>query len=190
LLFFLNRDKSQNPEKSLPDSRIDINKENLISFNEIPPSVVIKTFLFPIVITLSFIIIVLVNQGFKTILDTKKIEQTNLVGTLRQMEEKKSLVLGTDKKIKFYQNFLQSRKPLAGSADFVIDHINPGLTVNSAEIKSNNFGISLTGKNIYLFTQLIMQYLEGNKVDQVSIISADYAPGGEGFTVVLKGVLK
>jgi len=190
LLSFLNREKSQNPEESLPNSQLDINKENLISLTEIPSSVVLKTFLFPIIITLAFIFLALVNQGFKTILATQKIEQVNLISSLQKIEGKKSLILETDKKIKFYQNFLQSKKSLAGNADFIIDHINPGLTLNSAEIRSNNFSISVTGKNIYLFTQLIMQYLEGNKVEQVSIASADYAPGGEGFTVVLKGVLK
>ena len=190
LLPFLNRDKSQNQEKSLPNDQFDINRENLIATVEIPASVLIKAFLFPVVITLSFIVIALINQGFKTILTTRKIEQLNLINSLQKIEDKKNLILETDKKIKFYQSFLQSKKSLANNADFIIDHINPNLIVNSSEIKGNDFGISLTGKNIYLFTQLIMQYLEGNKVDQVSIISADYATGGEGFAVVLKGVLK
>jgi hypothetical protein len=134
--------------------------------------------------------LVLLNQGFKTILATRKTEQLNLISSLTKLESEKNLVLLTERKIKFYQNFLQSKKSLADNTNFILDKINPGLVVNSAEIRGTSFEISLTGKNIYLFTQLILQYLEVNQVDQVSIVTADYASGGEGFTVVLKGVLK
>ena len=106
------------------------------------------------------------------------------------MEGEKKLIMDTEKKIKFYQSFLQSKKSLASNANFIIDYINPELTLNSVDVTANNFEISITGKNIYLFTQLIMQYLEGTRVDQISILSADYAAEGKGFTVVFKGVLK
>jgi hypothetical protein len=123
-------------------------------------------------------------------LDTQKQEQTRLINNLQKLEDKQNLVVNLDKKIKFYQNFLQSKKSLTDKSVFIMDNINPELTTESGEVSGGEFQISLTGKNIYLFTQLIIQYLEGDKVSELSITSADFDADREEFTVDLKGVFK
>ena len=137
-----------------------------------------------------FIILALVNQGFKTALDSQKKEQMSLIATLESMKSKQDLILGVDKKIKFYQDFLLSRKNLGDKSDFIFDHVNPGLSVDKGTLEEDSFTITLEGENIYLFTQLIMQYLEGDKVSEVSITSANLNPSSKEFTVELKGTFK
>ena len=190
LLSFLNRSKSQSPGESLPNSQIGINVENLVSLNEVPVSVLNKLFIFSVLLTTVFILLTFVNQGFKTALDAQKQEQTKLINDLQNLESKQNLVISLDKKIKFYQNFLQSKKSLADKSAFIMDHVNPDLTTKSGEVSDSEFKISLTGKNIYLFTQLIMQYLEGDKVSELSITSANFDVHKDEFTVDLKGVFK
>lgn len=190
MLPFLNRSKSQNPGESPPNSQSDIIAENLISLNEVPVSVLNKTFIFSVLLIIVFIPLTFINQDFKITLDAQKQEQTKLINDLQNLEDKKNLIISLDKKIKFYQKFLESKKSLEDKSTFIMDHINPGLTTESGEVSGSGFKISLSGQNIYLFTQLIMQYLEGNKVSEVSITSANFDAGTHIFKVDLEGIFK
>jgi hypothetical protein len=94
-----------------------------------------------------------------------------------------------DKKIKFTK-LLREKKLLGDKTAFVMDHTNPGLTLENAKVRNTEFVVLVRGKNIYLFTQLIMQFLEGDKVSEVSITSADFEASRDEFTVGLRGVFR
>jgi hypothetical protein len=161
-----------------------------VSLDEIPVAVLNKLFFFSFLIIFIFIILTFVNQGYKSVLIRQKEEQTELISSLQRMESKQNLVIGIDRKIKFYQQYSQSRKSLFDKSEFIFDHVDPNIIVNNGAVEGKGFIISLKGKNVYLFTQLIMQYLEGNKVSEVSIISANYDSDSKEFSVDLKGVFK
>lgn len=190
LLPFLNRYRRRSPEESRQNSFEEINVENLIALSEVPVSVINKFVIFTVLLIAVFVALTFVNQGFKSSLDVQKQEQTKLISDLQELEEKQKAIVNLEKKIKFYQNILSIKSSLADKSDFVVDHINPGLKINGIKLNHSEFNVSLSGKNIYLFTQLIVQYLEGDKVGEVSIGSASFDSSKDEFTVELKGVFK
>jgi hypothetical protein len=190
LLPFLNRSKSPSPEEDLPSSESSIVVENLITLNEVPVSVLNGLFIISTLIIVIFISLTFVNQALKSSLDIQKQEQTKLVGDLQGIKDKQDAVLALDRKIKFYQNYLHTKKLLTDKSGFIMDHLNPGLTIKSGEVNEGGFKISLVGQNVYLFTQLIVQYMSGGVVGELSITSANLDPGNGKFTVDFQGVFK
>lgn len=197
LLLFLNRLRNPNREANPPSqpSKVDrgpedVKEGNLISPEDIPVAVINRYYIFSIFVALIFVVLVSANYFIDKSLNSKKTEQIHLVYELNSLEKDSIQVQELDKKIKFYKNSVESRTSLIDKTALILDDIDPQLRLNNADVSFEEFKISLSGKNIYLFTKLIFRYLEKDYVSEVSIVSANFDTSSEDFTVELNGVFK
>jgi hypothetical protein len=187
---FLNPARSQSRELNQLNNRADTLSDSLITPENVSDKTLRRYFYFSVTILSLFILLSGVNFLFKIHLNNQKVEQNRLLLETNNLADKKKKVVTVDKKISFYKNSLTSRESIAEKTHFVLDNIVPSLVVVDAEITSKGFKVSLTGNNIYLFTQLIMAYLQDGVVSEIGISSAVFNPENKEFNVVLLGAFK
>jgi hypothetical protein len=190
LLPFLKRVQNPKQEVSLPSSQYELVPDNLVVPEEVSPKELSGYFQFSVFIITVFIALSVTNTVLGTFLSAQKNEQDKLISGLDRLSTTEKNLTNLSRKISFYKNSLGSRKLLSEKAGFVLDNLSPGLVLNSATLSSKKFSVSLTGKNIYAFTQLIMYYLQDKNISEISINSANFNPSVQEFTVELSGVFK
>lgn len=191
LLSFLKRVRNQDQEARIPNSQLEpVVSDNLIVPDEVPSKVLNRYFQFSVFVLSFFILISIVNIIFSMFLSAQKVEQGKLVSGLEKLSGVEKDLTNLNRKILFYKNSVSSRKLLSDKTAFILDGLDPGFAINSAQVTNEKFSISLTGKNVFLFTQLIMYYLQNGLVTEISINSANYSPTTQDFIVELSGVFK
>jgi hypothetical protein len=191
LLSFLKRVQNPDQEVRAPNSQLEpVVSDNLIVPDEVPSKVLNGYFQFSVFVLGSFILISIVNIIFSMFLSAQKVEQNKLITGLEKLSVVEKDLINLNRKISFYKNSISSRKLLSDKTAFILDGLDPGFTLNSSEVANDKFSISLTGKNVFLFTQLIMRYLQNGPVSEISINSANYNPAKQEFMVELSGVFK
>lgn len=190
MLPFLKRVQKSSQEVKAPSNQPESVSENLIVPEEVSSKVLNRYFQSSVFILSFFILISIVNIIFSMFLSAQKVEQDKLVSGLERLSTVEKDLTNLNRKILFYKNSIASRKLLSDKTAFILDSLDPGLTINSAGVTNEKFSISLTGKNVFLFTQLIMHYLQNGSVSEISINSANYSPTTKEFIVELSGAFK
>jgi uncharacterized lipoprotein YehR (DUF1307 family) len=190
LLPFLKQVRNLNRETKVPSNQPEAVSESLIATEEVSPKVLNRYFWLTVFVLSLFILISITNIFLNTFLMAQKDEQNKLISSLDRLSSVENNITGLSRKISFYKNSLVSRKLLSEKTEFILDRIGPGLVVNNARVTHEKFNVSLTGKNVYLFTRLIMYYLQDKFVSEISINSANYSPTTQEFMVELSGVFK
>ncbi len=140
-----------------------------------------------IFVSILMVLLVVANLIFNSLLNQAKNEQVNLVSKLTDAAQAEKQVLDISKRIDYYKQALDSRKPLTAKVSFVLSRINPVVDLLDAEFSSNEFTVTLksnTGKDI---TDTFMLWLKDGSVTQVSIKSASLDPSTKKYTVILGG---
>jgi hypothetical protein len=182
LLSFLNQEPKLSQQSLL---------ENNSLYNEEPVGKSPKSFFILIVLILAvYLVCFVINANLDQQVKKEASAQRDLVATYTGMSEQLRQVKRADSKIKSYKQSQGEKNKLSEKIDHVTKYLNGPFTVNDLKVQSNSFEISLSGGEIFAFSQLIINYLQSGQVSQVSIKSAELIPFDNVYQVTLVGTFK
>jgi len=150
------------------------------------------SFLEKVIVTVNFVFIALLvtNHFLYGYLKQVKSEQDSLVSQIQAYNDTEKTALYVDKKTTYYKEVLDSKKILSSKLSYVLEGINPGITLQGALVKDSNFEIQARGVSAYVFTKLISDYLQGKQVSEIVLRSAALDPETKEYSVYMGGSFK
>lgn len=143
-----------------------------------------------LIVSILFGILILVNYLFFILLNNQKAKQNDLVRTIVSKSSIQAKAEDLSWKTFYYKELLKTRKLLSPKAAFVYSKLGEMFTISSVTIKYPNFELTAKARSLYDFTKLIMEYLNGDLVSEISLKSAYLDTQTGEFEVTLGGTFK
>ena len=134
-----------------------------------------------------FAILVLINFSLEKTLQQKLQTQSNLVAKMEEYNPVAMEAYGVAGKTDYYKSLVANKINLSEKTDLVFKNASLVKAIPFATITSTRFNISIEVTRAIDFAHLISKYMESGKVNQVSIMSAEYQVADGSFKVVLEG---
>ena len=145
-----------------------------------------------VIIVLSFILGVLIVLNYLLFLHIGKlkVEQDRLSNNVLSELASEKAAVNIDRKVTYYKEILRLRRLLSPKVSFVYKNVVEGIELDELRITFPSFEITAKTKNIYDFTKLITNYLNGNYISEIVLKKANLNPQIKEYEFTIGGVFK